>query len=144
MTYSLDDVQEDLLTHIRSSMAQPVHEVSIADTKTVVKNAAGKIQPYIALQFGDLQDGHTQAVAGVQGNDYYMHIYLQAVAADAVTARKMANKLVREVLGFSTRWTGQVRKKPGGSMFPIASSNGATEAYQFPVSFAVTVQLNES
>lgn len=120
-------------------------EQAIPDADTVRK-VGGKIEPYAALQFGDPQDrAEGRGFTGVRGNDYELPIYIQVVAAETTRARKLASGQVLDVmLGFSQDWTGEVRKKSGGNMWPLVNSNGATEAYLYPSSWAVTVQLHET
>ena len=81
---------------------------------------------------------------GTRNNDFELPIYVQVVAATPGTARKIASSnVLNELLGFSLPWTEEVRKRSGGGMWPIVNSNGATEAYLYPLSWAVTVQLHE-
>jgi len=142
---NLVEVQDEILARLDALLPIPLHEQAIPDSQTVVKSK-GKIEPYAALQFGDLQDRvEGRGFGGVRSNDYELPIYIQVVSADTTKARKLASGVVLDaLLGFSQSWTGEVRKKAGGSMWPIVNSNGATEAYLFPSSWAVTVQLHET
>lgn len=141
---NLVDVQDAILDQLASELTVPLVEQAIPDADTVRK-VGGKIEPYAALQFGDLQDRVSgRGFTGVRGNDYELPIYVQVVAAEATRARKLASGQVLDaMLGFMQSWTGEVRKRPGGGMWPITNSNGATEAYLVPSSWAVTVQLTE-
>lgn len=143
---NITEVQDTILEHLNTSIAQMVVEQSVPDAQTVLRGSEGQVQVYVALQFGDLQRTYTgQAVAGVRHDDYELPVYIQVVAPVAKVARTLANRNVLDaMLGFSTEGTGEVRKRPGGGMWPILASNGATEAYLFPSSYAVTVQLLET
>lgn len=142
MTLNLVEVQDQILEALESAVPYPVVEQGIPDSYTVRK-VDGKILPYIALQFGDLQrrqDGQT--FIGVRTFDYELPMYVQVCSANARQARQIASGVVLEaLLGLRFPWTGEVRKRPGGGMFQITQSNGATEAYLFPSSWAVTIQL---
>lgn len=142
MTLNLVDVQDQIFDSLETTVPYPVVEQGVPDSQTVRK-VDGKILPYIALQFGDLQrrqDGQT--FTGVRTFDYELPIYIQVCSANARMARQIAGGVVLDaMLGLSFQWTGEVRKRPGGGMFQITQSNGATEAYLFPSSWAVTVQL---
>lgn len=142
---NLVDVQDEVFNRLADKLAIPLVEQAIPDSNTVVK-VSGVIEPYAALQFGDLQErAGGKGFTGVRGDDYELPIYIQVVSADTKVARKIASGQVLDaLLGFSQDWTGEVRKKSGGNMWPIVNSNGATEAYLFPSSWAVTVQLHET
>jgi hypothetical protein len=137
---SEEQAQEEILTYLAEQIAQPVVEQSIPNSQTVLRNAAGDIDPYVAIQFGDLQLGRTQTFAGPVGADYILPVYTQAVASTPRIARRVANRVRMAMIGANFSWTGSVAKRPGGGMFPIVSSNAATEAYQFPASFGVLIQ----
>lgn len=140
---NISDVQDAILEHLEDSIPQMVVEQAIPDAQTVLRDSKGNVQVYVALQFGDLQRAYTgQAVAGVRHDDYELPVYIQVVAPQPKIARKLASdKILDAMLGFSTDGTGEVRKRPGGGMWPILSSNGATAGYLFPSSYAVTVQF---
>ena len=143
--FNLIEIQDKILDQLADNSPFPVYEQAIPDADTVLK-VAGKIEPYIALQFGDLQDRVSgRGFSGVRHNDYELPIYIQVVAADMAKGRKIRDGAVLDMmLGFSQGWTGEVRKRPGGGMWPITNSNGATEAYLYPSSWAVTVQLHDT
>lgn len=138
---SEEQVQEEILAHLETVLAQPVVEQAIPDSKTVRRNSVGAVEPYVAIQFGDLQVGSTTSFAGPVGDDYILPVYTQAVGSTARIARQVSNRVRLALIGASFDWAGQIRKRPGGGMFPIVSSNGATEAYQFPASFGVLIQF---
>lgn len=143
--FNLIEIQDKIIDQLADNSPFPVAEQAIPDAETVVK-VGGKIEPYIALQFGDLQDrAGGRGFTGVRHNDYELPIYIQVVSADMSKARKIRDGAVLDMmLGFSQAWAGEVRKRPGGGMWPITNSNGATEAYLYPSSWAVTVQLHET
>lgn len=137
---SEEQVQEAILAYLDETLAQQVIEQTIPNSKTVLRNEAGDLDPYFAVQFGDLQEGATHNLGGVTGDDYIIPVYAQAIAPQPRIARRMANRMRLAMLGMSFEWTGSIRKRPGGGMFPITSSNGATEAYVSPASFGVPLQ----
>lgn len=140
--YSIEDIQENIIETLESAFVQPVVEQAVPDSHTVLRNDKGQIEPYLAIQFGDLQAGRTRSMAGPHGDDYGIPIYVQTVASTPKVARRLANKVVRVLLGTSYEWSGSIRKRPGGGMWPIVTSDGATEAYQFPASFTVLAQYH--
>lgn len=143
MPSSIEDAQEQILALLVSSIApRSVYEQGVPDGDNVRRDAAGKVVPYVAVQFGDISEGATNAMIGPRGDDYTLQVRTQCVAADAKTARRLANKTVNVLLGMSFPWTGNIRKRLGGGMWGITASNSATEAYVFPASFNVTVQYN--
>lgn len=142
MALNLVEIQDEIFEAMDSSIPQPVYEQAIPDAQTV-KKVDGKITPYISLQFGDLQFvASGRGFTGVRTDDYDLPIYIQVCASDATIGRKIASGTVLSaMLGLSFDWTGELRKRPGGGMWPIVNSNGATEAYLFPTSWAARVQL---
>lgn len=141
--YSIEDIQDAILDLLTAEMAPwKVVEQAVPNTKTVKRDEKGQIVPYVAIQFGDLAEGSTHNMATPLGDDYRIPFYVQAVAPVPDRARKIANKVIRVVLAKDFPWSGSVRKRPGGGMWPIVSSDGATEAYQFPASFSVPVQYH--
>lgn len=142
MAFSLDITQEEIIAHLEAELAQPLHEQAIPDIETVRRNEAGEIDPYIAFQFGmPVQQGAT-SFAGAMHHDYVIPIYLQVISPDAALGRRIANKIVRVFLGKGFSWAGEVRQRSGGPMFPMVQSTGATEAYAFPLSFGLSMQLS--
>lgn len=141
MAYSLDVSQQNILDLLESEMAQPVFEVAIPEPETVKRNSKGQVTPYIAIQFGDLQDGFSETFGGARTGDFWLPIYLQAIASDASISRKIGNRLIRVLLGYSEQYGGEVKKRMGGSMFPIGNMDGTIAAYITPSSFGVKIQL---
>lgn len=138
---TLNQTQEEILTLLRSEFAQPIVEQGVPDIDTVLRNPSGQIDPYIAIQFGDLQQGRAFSFVGPRGDDYVMPVYFQCIAPKVGIARDLHNKLLNVFLGEYFPWSGNVRKRPGGGMFTMTNSNSATEAYTMPASFGVPVQF---
>lgn len=138
---SIEQTQTEILALLDTAFAQPIVEQGIPDIETVLRNQNGQIDPYIALQFGDLQQGRTTSFVGPRGDDYVMPVYLQCIAPKVSIARGLHNKLLDVFLGEEFPWSGNVRKRPGGGMFTMTNSNSATEAYAAPASFGVPVQF---
>lgn len=135
-------IQEGIIALLESSFAQPLVEQAVPDSKTVLRNSAGDVDPYIAYSFGDIQQGRAYSMAGPRWDDYDMPLYIQVVAPDAGIARRLGNKVRDVLLGEGFPWTGSIRKRPGGGMFPLVASTGATEAYIMPASFGVLIQFD--
>lgn len=138
---SISQTQEEILELLRDEFAQPIVEQGVPDISTVKRNLAGDIDPYIAVQFGDLQQGRATSMVGPRGDDYILPIYVQCIAPEVGIARELQNKILDVMLGAGFPWSGNVRKRPGGGMFTMTNSNSATEAYTFPASFGLTVQF---
>lgn len=136
-------IQEDIIALLDSAFAQPLVEQAVPDSKTLLRNRAGDVDPYIAYSFGDLQQGRAHSMAGPRGDDYEMPIYTQVIAPDPGIARRLGNKLRNVLLGEDVPWSGSIRKRAGGGMFPLVASNGATEAYIVPASFGVLIQFDQ-
>lgn len=135
-------IQEAIIAILDSSFAQPLVEQAVPDSKTVLRNSVGDIDPYIAYSFGDMQQGRAYSMAGPRWDDYETPIYVQVVAPESDIARRLGNKVRDVLMGESVPWSGSIRKRPGGGMFPLVASNGATEAYIMPASFGVLIQFD--
>lgn len=140
MAFRLEEIQESIIEHLEGLSSFGWHEQAIPDTQTV-RRVNNRIVPYFAYQFGDLFGEGAKNMGSVQGDDYVLPIYVQSVAPDPKTVRKMGNLVNAGMIGASFDWAGSVRKRPGGAIFPITASNGATEAYQFACSFGLLVQI---
>lgn len=139
---NVGSIQDQILAFLDDQFIQPVIEQSIPEIETVRRNVTtGKIEPYIAIQFGDIQQGRATSMIGPRGDDYSLPIYVQCIAPTAKVARDLQNKLVDRMLGWYVPWSGQVRKRPGGGMFALNNSNNSTEALMFPASFSIPVQF---
>lgn len=141
MASQISGIQENILSYLDAQFVQPIVEQGIPDVYTVMRNSSGAIEPYIALQFGDLQQGRAYSMSGPRGDDYVMPMYFQCIAPTVKIARGLHNKLMDVLLGEGFPWSGNVRKRPGGGMFTMTNSNAATEAFTFPASFGLLVQF---
>lgn len=139
---SIEETQDAILDALTDAFVQPVVEQAVPNVQTVKRDKQGKIQPYLAIQFGDTSESNSRNLVGPTGYSYNLPIYVQAIAADPSVARKLANKAVRVLLGESYPWSGSIRKRPGGGMWPIVQTDASTEAYLFPSSFTVLVQYH--
>lgn len=146
MALNLSDIKDAIRAYLEANIVDDVVEQAVPDAQTVLRNADGTVKPYVSYQFGDLQRlyGGARGLIGVRHDDYELPIRIQAQAPDAKMASDMADHVLDVALGFSSDYTGEVRKRPGGGMFSIVNTNGATECYTFPVSFAVTLQMTDS
>lgn len=135
-------IQEAIIAYLESSFVQPLVEQAIPDSNTVKRNSVGAIDPYIAFRFGDTQQGRAYSMSGPRGDDYEMPIYTEVVAPTPKIARQLSNKVRDVLLGESFPFSGSVRKRAGGGMFPLVTSNSATEAYIMPASFGVLIQFD--
>lgn len=138
---NISETQTAILELLGTAFAQPIVEQGVPDIETVLRNPSGQIDPYIAIQFGDLQQGRTYSFVGPRGDDYIMPLYFQCIAPKADIARGLYNKLMDVFLGEDFPWSGNVRKRAGGGMFTMTNSNSATEAYAAPASFGLLVQF---
>lgn len=142
MAISLELIQEGILDHLETTLPYPIVEQAVPDIDTVRRNTTTKrIEPYVAIQFGDIQQGRRYNLASPMGDDYILPIYSQAVAPTAKAARQISNRLLMNLLAQTFPWSGSVRKRSGGSLWPIVNSNNATEAYMNPSSFGLLIQL---
>lgn len=141
MASNLESIQNGILAYLDDNLAQPVVEQGIPDAETVLRNAAGNIDPYIAVQFGDIQQGRAHSMIGPRGDDYILPLYFQCVGPTPAIARGVQNRLLDLFLGAKFPWAGNVRKRPGGGMFSVTNSSASTEAYMMPSSFGIVVQF---
>lgn len=143
MSFSLDDIPDQFLTELRSQMgAIRLEEQAIPDIDTLIRDQAGRVEYYICVQIGDEQPQGGRSFIGPWGDDYVMPIYIQVVGPEPKNVRKVANKVKRVMLGWTSDYSSEVRKRATGRIFPLSNSDGATEAYVYPVSFGVPLQLH--
>jgi hypothetical protein len=138
---NVNSIQSDTLAYLDAQFTQKIIEQSLSDISLAPRNATGAIEPYIAVTWGDLQNGNTEGFTGPRSRDYILPIYIQCIAPKPEIARSLHNKVLDKMLGWGTTWSGQVRKRPGGGMFAVTNSNQATEAYAFPASFGLVLQF---
>lgn len=137
---NLEDTQQEIIDLLESLSGFTWHEQAIPDGQSV-KKVNGEITPYFAYQFGDIIAEGATNFGNVLLDDYQQPFYVQAIAGDATTARKMAAHVTQKTLGARFEHGGVIRKRPGGAPFPITASNGATEAYAHAISFTLLVDL---
>lgn len=143
MTFSLDDIPDEFLAYVREEMGSlQIEEQSTPDVDTLQRDAAGRVPFYICVQFGDEEQAGARSFIGPWGDDYVMPVYAQVVGPQARNTRLLANKLKRVMLGWTSEYSSEVRKRVTGHIFPLTNSDGATEAYVYPVSFGVPLQLH--
>lgn len=142
MAISLTQTQDGILAHLSSAIPFDVIEHAIPDSKSVLRYPDGSVKPYVAVQFGDLDARGARSFAGPVGDDYQLPIYVQVVAGSPSSCRAGANRIIEAFLGEDFPWSGSVRKRPGGALFPIEGTNAGTEAFIFPLSFGLLVQLS--
>lgn len=141
MTFSLTQIQNDIMTYLKDSVAQHVEYHSFVDHELVARNKAGGIMAFYSVVFGDLQSKYRHSMAGARGDDYELPIYIQCVSPDPDVSRELQNQMINVFLGKQFDFAGQVRKRPGGNMWAITNSDNATEAYSAGCSFGLTVQI---
>lgn len=142
MIFVLGDTQESLLDAIRDGVSQNVIEQAIPDVDTLKRTKNGDIQPYYAIQFGDITPGRVRNMATVWGDDYRLPFYIQSVGPTGEIVRQLQNQMLQTVLGLSFDYSGNIRKRAGlGGMFPIRNASGSVEAYIAPSGFDLLVQL---
>lgn len=135
-------VQDGILNHLRAQVTPQVHEQGVTDAQTV-KKVNGVLVPYIAIQFGSLSPRQRgRGFTGVRTFDHDLSMQVQVVASNPTIARKiMFEDVYDAMVGLSLPWTGEVYPDRIGGVFPIVTSNGATEAYQYASGFVVTLQM---
>lgn len=141
MTYSLDDIQSQIISFVDSQMQEPLYEEGIPDATTVKRTPAGKVAFYIVYQFADSPAISTRSMAGPRGDDYSLVLRFQVVGPDAKTVRRINNKLNNVLVGKSFPWAGGLEKRYGGPAWPITASNAATEAYVQPSYYRLAYQM---
>lgn len=136
--------QDEFIQWISERLPIPLYEEGIPDADTVRK-VNGKVVSYAAIQPGMPQRlASGRGFTGVRNNDYHMPFQIQVISANASEARKIAcGVLFDAALGYMRQYTGETDQRPGGQLFSITTSNGATEAYQYAVGFAFPLQLTE-
>lgn len=141
---NLVQVQDQIIAHLKNSVPQEVKEQAIEDNQTV-KKVNGEVVPYIALQFGTLNPkSRGKTFVGVRTFDYDVSIQVQVIAANPTLARKiMFDNVYNALVGFKLPWTGEIEPDRVGGVFPIVTSNAATEAYQYASGFRMTLQMND-
>lgn len=145
MSNSFDDVQDQILELLRNSIPQPVYESGIPDGRTVKRNANGKVDPYVTIQFGDAYASGGKSMIGQRGHDYSMPISVQVLSPSPTIGRKISNNILNVLLGASFEFApGGIEKRPvGGAVMTINESDSASEVFMVPSWYRVTVQYSE-
>lgn len=145
MASSISQIKQDIVDAVESIFpAQKVVVGAMPDTETLIRNKQSKVDPYVVLQFGDLQPWGNTSMAGPHGDDYRLPVRAYIVAPTVGIGDAMRDILNLEFIGSDFDWAGQIRKRGiGADSYPIVGSTGATEAYSFPTGFALVVQLSE-
>lgn len=143
MAFTLETIQEDILAFLQESTPWKVEETGIPDIDRVPKQD-GKIIPYVIVQFGDIAPNGRRAMSGAFDDDYRLPLYITVIGPEAGVTRKVYNRLILSFLGKTFDWAGQIRKTGGGGSYSATSSTGGTEAYAFPATFTLGIQLAET
>ena len=104
---------------------------------------AGKLQPYIVVQFADIVQGYGRSFAGTRGDDYDFPIRFAVVADTAENARNGRIAITDKFTGFQPDYCAEMMKRGGGGMFTVTSDSGAVVAYVAPVNFRTSLTLYE-
>lgn len=144
MAFSLDTIQEEIITYLTNTAfpGQEVIETARPDAVTAPRDAAGNIKPFVTYRFGDIAQYGPRSFAGARGDDYRLPLYLECVAPTPEIARKLRNRAVDKMLGSTFTLSGDMRKTPGFGSLPVTNSDGAVEAYAYPTSFGILIQLD--
>ena len=142
MALTTEEVQESVLALLRDNMAQRVEEIAIPEAETLIRNKHGKIDPYLAIQFGDMQTRYMsgRSFIGPRYENHELPVYVQVVSPNPEIGRKLKNRVDDLLLGSEHPYSSLMRKRLGGGMWPVIGSNRATEAYIYPSSYGVNFQ----
>lgn len=141
MDNTIDALQEDVLAVLREAFPnQKVVEAAMPDEDTLPRDERGRFDPYVAIQFGDLQQQGGKNMATSAMHNYVMPFVLVTVSPEASVSRRMMNRANVKLLGFSSDYGGQIFKRPSGMTYTIPAQQGAIEAFVSPVSFAIPVE----
>lgn len=141
MANSVDVTIEEVLTYLEDNLAQEVIEQAFIDADTVLRDNQGRVKPFVAVSFGDLQQGRLKSMASVTGDDHTLPLRIQAVGPTPKVTRQLWSRTLELLLGKQFTWTGETRKRPGGALFPIANTDNSTEAFSFAASFGIPIQF---
>lgn len=140
---SITHTQEELLKYLSDNFAETFVENALPDGVTLQRDKYGYFQPYVSIVFGDLQQIGSRNMASSLHHDYRLPFFISVVSPDTASGRAIANKLQVKLLGWGTDWTGQVEKRSGGLIYSLPAQMPSEEAYVFPASFEVTIQVAE-
>lgn len=126
------------------TIPQKVYEIAIEDTGTVIKTRDGEIEPYVAISFGDIQREGSRNMATTVMDNHIMPIYIQSIGPTAEICRRLANKVIVTMLGFSPdKYGGELTKRSGGPIYSITATTGAVEAYLMPSAYGIPVEVRD-
>lgn len=142
--YSLDLIMEDLealLQGVADDLGVALHEGGIPDIDTVEVDTYGAVLPYMAYTFGEIEQWGATSFLGPVGDDYVLPVRVTIVTHDSKLGRKFRTAVTQSLLGYTTKWAGNMRVRPIGDSFPIRSNSGSREAVITPCNYALPVQL---
>lgn len=141
MVFTVEKVQEEILAHAKAQFpAQKVVEKAWRDAE-LVPLVNGKVPVYISIEFGDPQPTKQHSAIGVWGDNHVMPISFFAMSPTPEVTRKLSNRIFQKMLGFSTDYAGELKKRAGGQIMPLVASNGAMEGYSVLIMFDISIQL---
>ena len=147
MTFSLSTLRSGIDTYLKNTVfpGQKVYKQAVADTTILQTDSAGVVKPYVSYALGDLQQWGSTSMIGARGDDYVLPLYLKIVVpgsdAGILIGEALYDRCIDLFLGHKFTASGAVRKRAGGSQFPLTKADGATEAIVYPVSFGIVTQL---
>lgn len=144
MINSIDRTQEKILETLREELAQPVYEESIPDGTSIRRNANGQIDPYIAVQFGDVYARGARSMIGQRGHDYSMPLAVQVISPEPTMGRKLSNRIMSLLLGREFEFApGGIEKMPvGGAITTLNQSDAASQVYMIPSWYRVVIHFH--
>lgn len=141
--FTLEQIQTDILAALNDLVPWTVEEGSIPNIDEIPK-VGGLVVPYVVVQFGDIAPNGRRAMSGAFDDDYRLPMYLTVIGPTMESARKIYNGIILKFLGKTFDWAGQIRKTAGGGSYGGKSSTNGTEAYAFPATFTLAIQLSET
>lgn len=143
MPFSLTVTEQKIIDFIRDTVfpAYDCYEEAVPDIDTLKRDTNNELVPYITFQIGDPQPWGSSSFAGPRGDDYSLPVRWQAVVPEPPMGRAIRGMGIDKFLGASFPWAGNIRKRVSGGQFPLKSSDGAVEAYLYPASFGIVVQM---
>lgn len=141
LTDSVTLTEDEALAHLRGAFKEPVVLQTWPDVDTLLKTPTGQVLPYYSVRFGNAVTSGSKSFYGVEGDDYRVRMYVDAIAAEADLARLLSRRFFNAFNGFRATWGGQwVSRAGGGGVIPISVSTEPTEAYSVPSAYSVVVQ----
>ncbi len=147
MSFSITTLRADIHTALDTVVfpGQTVYKQSIPDTTILSRTSNGLVEPYVSYALGDLQQWGATSMIGARGDDYVLPLYLKIAVPgsdDGISiGEQLYDRCINLFLGQKFDGAGEIRKRAGGSQFPIKKTDGSIEAIIFPVSFGIVTQL---